>query len=90
MPVVNGFEVLAYCRARPHLRTLPILIISSSAQDADHARARNLGADDFIVKPTDFRELIPLLRSIDEKWLRSSLLTGDAGAPRNFRHACLM
>jgi CheY-like chemotaxis protein len=90
MPIVNGFEVLAYCRARPHLRTLPILIISSSAQDADHARARNLGADDFIVKPTDFRELIPLLRRIDEKWLRTPLLTKESAVPRPRRLACLM
>lgn len=51
LPKVDGFEVLRQLRADPRTRALPVVMVSSFSRDADAARGRELGADDYIVKP---------------------------------------
>ncbi len=51
MPCLNGFEVLAWIRAQPALRHLPVFILTGSSEDRDRARARELGAEGYFVKP---------------------------------------
>ncbi len=51
LPKVDGFEVLRQLRAEPRTKDLPVVMVSSFSRDADAARGRELGADDYIVKP---------------------------------------
>src|SRR5438128_1825373 len=51
LPIKNGFEVLSWIRGQPHLKALPVIILSSSREPADVHRASQLGSDFYMVKP---------------------------------------
>jgi CheY-like chemotaxis protein len=71
MPRLNGFDVLSWLASHPDLKNLPAVVLSSSAQDSDIAKARKLGAVDYRVKPTGLNNLITLLQEIVPRWLKS-------------------
>lgn len=50
LPGIDGFEVLAKIKENPELRNIPVVILSNLGQDSDIKRARDLGADDFLIK----------------------------------------
>jgi two-component system chemotaxis sensor kinase CheA len=50
MPVMDGFELTASIRAHPTLANIPVLILSSRADDTDRQRGLDAGADGYIVK----------------------------------------
>src|SRR5579871_6188261 len=50
LPRVSGLEVLAWIRNQPHLKRLPVILLTSSSQTADINRAYDLGANSFLVK----------------------------------------
>src|ERR1051325_7042888 len=52
MPHVDGFETLQWIKSRPVLNDIPVLMFSSSPLNVDRSRARDLGADSYLVKPT--------------------------------------
>jgi CheY-like chemotaxis protein len=51
LPLKHGFEVLQAIRFRPAIASLPVVVLTSSAEDRDIERARELGAQAFFVKP---------------------------------------
>ena len=51
LPKVDGFELLRRIRAEARTRTLPVVMVTSFSRDKDAARGRELGANDYIVKP---------------------------------------
>ena len=67
LPKVDGFEVLRQLRAAPRTKDLPVVMVTSFTRDRDAARGRELGANDYVVKPLmelDFLKRIePLLKS---------------------------
>lgn len=69
MPRKTGFEVLEWVKGddRP-LRRIPIVIVSSSEDPSDINRAYELGANAYMVKPVDFREVEHLFQSITHYW----------------------
>src|SRR5258708_1401408 len=69
MPRMNGFDVLEWLSTRPDFKNLPIVVLTSSAQDKDIQRARELGADDYQVKPQEFERLVDIVRSLHSRWL---------------------
>jgi CheY-like chemotaxis protein len=70
MPRRNGFEVIEWVRSQPLLRRLPIVVLSSSRADPDVARAYDLGANTYLVKPVKFDHLVELVRLLDSYWLK--------------------
>ncbi|MDH5518474.1 MAG: response regulator [Gammaproteobacteria bacterium] len=58
MPEVNGFQATRYLTRHPETSHIPIIIVSSSTQEADKAWGLKLGACDFINKPFDRSRLI--------------------------------
>ena len=69
MPRKSGLEVLEWIRQQPHFKSLPVLMFTSSSRQEDIDTARLLGADDYLIKPTDPLQLIDLVKSLDERWL---------------------
>ena len=63
MPVMDGFELCRELRRRPELEKMKIIVLSAKSYDFDRRRARELGADGYIVKPINAGTL---LASIDE------------------------
>jgi DNA-binding response OmpR family regulator len=51
LPKLDGFEVLRRLRAAPRTRGLPVIMVTSFSRDKDAKRGRELGANDYIVKP---------------------------------------
>src|ERR1041384_4604969 len=54
MPKVDGIEVLRRLKGDPKLKTIPVVILTSSAEDPDIKRCYDLGANSYIVKPIEF------------------------------------
>ncbi len=70
LPVKSGFEVLDWMRGRPELRQIPVVVFSSSDIPEDKARARDLGARDFIEKPSGGKDAFGrVVRSLSDKWI---------------------
>ena len=76
MPRVNGFDVLAWIARRPDLKDLYVVVLSSSCHEEDVRKAKELGADDFRTKPTDFQQLVEMIRDLQARWLQQPI-----GAP---------
>lgn len=57
LPRRSGLEVLAWVRGQARLRDLPVVVMSSSGEPSDILRARALGIDEYIVKPTSYEAL---------------------------------
>lgn len=57
MPVMDGFEVLRVIRDNPDLRGIKIITVTSFAMVGNKERILKAGADDYIAKPIDTREL---------------------------------
>ena len=64
MPKMTGFEVCAALREDPLLENLPVVILSASGTRDSKVEGLTLGADDFISKPVDVRELLARIRMI--------------------------
>jgi CheY-like chemotaxis protein len=69
MPRKGGFEVLAWLNSRADLAELPVVILSSSAQESDIKKARELGADGYQVKPQNSEDLVEIVRQLHARWL---------------------
>jgi len=69
IPGMDGFQVLEWIRQQPGLRKMPVIIFSSSGAAADIDRAYELGANSYLVKPFDFRQLTEMVRKIVGYWL---------------------
>lgn len=74
LPKRSGLEVLAWLRGRADLKETPVIVLTSSNEDRDMERARELGVAAYHVKPVEFRELIGLVESIGRKWLAQAKL----------------
>jgi CheY-like chemotaxis protein len=71
-PRMSGLELLAWIKDHPECRVIPTVIMSSSQQDVDVARAYELGANTYFVKPTTFEDLIDLTNSIQDYWRKGA------------------
>jgi CheY-like chemotaxis protein len=69
LPRRDGFEVLDAIRAHPHTRLLPVVVLTSSAQERDRLKTYKLGANSYIVKPVDFEQFLEAARQIGMYWL---------------------
>jgi CheY-like chemotaxis protein len=61
LPVLDGFHVLSWARARPEFRQLPIVILSGSDLEADRRKAHELGADSYLVKTPLYEHVAELV-----------------------------
>ncbi len=68
MPRVDGFAVLKWLRSHPDFAIIPVIVLTNSALDADVRQAYQLGANSYMVKPTNLDELTQMLRTAYEYW----------------------
>jgi len=71
MPRMTGFDVLAWIGARPELKSIPVVVLTSSSSDGDMKRAREMGALDYLVKPNDPRQYVRIVEGLHSRWLKS-------------------
>jgi CheY-like chemotaxis protein len=58
-------------RARPELRRIPVVVLTTSKADTDIERTYELGANSYIAKPVQFDGLVNLMRMISEYWFKT-------------------
>ncbi len=66
MPRLNGYQACRRLKAEPATAAIPIVIVTTKDQPADEFWAREVGADAFLAKPVDVRELTALLDRLTE------------------------
>jgi CheY-like chemotaxis protein len=69
LPRIDGLEVLKQIRSDERTRLLPVVILTSSNEDADRLRGYSLGANSYIRKPVDFGEFMEAVRQLGLYWL---------------------
>lgn len=74
MPRKNGFEVLSELKEDPGLRSIPVIIYTSSVTKEDIKTAFDNYANGYIKKSIDFDECIKIVKSIKDFWFSTSIL----------------
>lgn len=69
MPRVDGLEVLREVKADPRLRTIPVVILTSSREEQDVVRSYELGVNAYVVKPVEFDQFMGAVRDLGLFWL---------------------
>ena len=69
MPKVDGFEVLQQIKTDPVLKRIPVVVLTSSAEDPDIKRCYQIGVSSYVVKPVDFETLNRVVSQIGVYWL---------------------
>jgi CheY-like chemotaxis protein len=69
LPGRTGLEVLEWVRTKSAVCTLPVLLLSASSFDADIQTAYLLGANGYLVKPSEFEALLAMAKAIKDYWL---------------------
>jgi CheY-like chemotaxis protein len=68
MPRVDGREVLRQIRSDPGLRTIPVVVLTSSREESDLLQTYQLGVNAYVVKPVDFEEFINAVGKLGCFW----------------------
>jgi len=68
MPRMDGIEVLRTIRSDPKLKTLPVVILTSSGEEQDLITSYNLGVNAYVIKPVKFKEFIEAVKQIGIFW----------------------
>jgi CheY-like chemotaxis protein len=69
LPKKSGLEVLQWVRSNQATRRLPVLMLTSSNQQEDIKSAYDLGANSYLMKPSDLDSLATMLKTIHDYWL---------------------
>ena len=69
MPKVGGLEVLERIKSDPRTKTIPVVILTSSAEDPDIKRSYELGANSYIVKPVEFNNFSKTVADLGLYWM---------------------
>ena len=69
LPRKDGREVLTEIKADNSLKSIPVVILTTSSAEEDIVRTYNLHANCYITKPVDFGQFITVVRSIEDFWL---------------------
>ena len=69
MPRLSGLQVLEKIKADPNLRSIPIVILTSSAEDPDVKTSYALGANSYIVKPVEFENFAKTISDLGLYWV---------------------
>lgn len=70
MPLKDGFDVLEWLKAHPEYRPPVLIVLSSSRNERDVARAYKLGVNSYLAKPNDSVGLVQLTKVIIDFWFR--------------------
>jgi chemotaxis family two-component system response regulator Rcp1 len=80
MPKVGGREVLAEMLKDERLKSLPVVILTTSEQDEEVLKMYNLRCNSYIVKPVDFDQFLKVVRAIADYWFTVVVLPKAAKA----------
>ncbi len=68
MPRLDGRQALKEIKSDPELRNIPVVVLSTSCNEEDIRRTYALGVNSFITKPSNFAELVQIMKTIRSYW----------------------
>lgn len=71
MPKKDGREVLVEIKSSPQWRKIPVIILTTSSAETDIAHSYDYGVNSFIQKPARFQELVEVIQSVFNYWLKT-------------------
>ena len=69
LPKKDGREVLKEIKSDAHTRTIPVVVLTTSDDEADVLRSYDLHANAYLVKPIDILQFIKMIQSLEDFWL---------------------
>uniref|UniRef100_A0A7C2JX92 Response regulator n=1 Tax=Schlesneria paludicola TaxID=360056 RepID=A0A7C2JX92_9PLAN len=81
MPGTDGKEVLREIKGNPDLRTIPVVVLTTSDAPVDVEACYAAGANSYVCKPVTFEGYLKAVRSLDEYWFHIAILP-DVGEPQ--------
>lgn len=82
LPQLSGLAVLEQMKADPKLRSIPVVVLTTSAHEDDVRRAYEFQASGFITKPVDLNRFVEVIESFERYWFEVCRLPGET-----LRHA---
>jgi hypothetical protein len=73
LPKVDGLEVLREVKRHPVYRNIPVVVLTTSAEDRDIKKSYELGAASYIVKPVEFEKFLQVVERIDLYWMLTNV-----------------
>ena len=70
LPKKSGFEVLRFVKRHEMLKRIPVIVLSSSQNPEDIAKAYDLHANCYLTKPTNFEAFIAVVQALEYFWIR--------------------
>jgi CheY-like chemotaxis protein len=80
MPKVDGIEVLQQLRSDDAMRGVPVVVLTSSAEESDIVRSYELGVNSYLVKPVDFARFMDVVADAGLYWAVLNRVPRDAAA----------
>jgi CheY-like chemotaxis protein len=74
LPGLSGRQVLERVRATPELRSVPVVVLTTSRREEEVAELYAAGANTYIQKPQEFDRFVEVLQTIQRYWLDTALL----------------
>ncbi len=69
LPKLNGLQILECIRKNIHTKLIPVIILTSSKEEADLTKAYKLGANSYIRKPVDFQKFKDTIQQLGLYWI---------------------
>jgi CheY-like chemotaxis protein len=79
MPRMDGIEVLKAVRSDNKLKTIPVVILTSSREESDLIKSYELGVNAYVVKPVNFKDFIEAIKQIGIFWALLNELPPEKG-----------
>ena len=68
MPKVDGLEVVRRVKGDPKLKTIPVVMLTTSREEQDLLASYNLGVNAYVIKPVNFPEFVSAIRMLGTFW----------------------
>lgn len=78
LPKVDGLEVLQRCKSDPMMKTIPVVILTSSREERDLVQSYHLGVNSYVVKPVDFPQFTDAVRQLGMYWMLLNQLPSES------------
>jgi CheY-like chemotaxis protein len=77
MPKMNGVEFLKVIKADDVLKSIPVVVLTTSQEEQDVVESFKLSAAGYIVKPVDYKKFVEAIRTVDIYWTLSEMPNGE-------------
>jgi CheY-like chemotaxis protein len=74
LPKLDGFDLLQEIRQNPRTKSIPVIILTSSARQQDLKKCYELGCNSYIVKPMNFNKFKEIIHYVYKYWTQINLL----------------